>query len=298
MQFKCFITTIVLVAVVQLIECNQQKHGEGQSNEKQRGHHAAITSRECQCPTKQHENPCSYNSSTFSVGCSGTNKYLLCNKNTCSNQTCSKGQVWSTTAGECAACSTGYQLSADNEKCVCNKGTILKGNSCEPCAKGATIQQYKCFCPNTTVFDPNTYACRGCPASSVLKNGRCLCNRGTFWNAGAWQCQACPGTLSTVSEGRHQNVLICTCNKPNQIFNEQKVACISCPAGTTASVKGVRQECLCTIHGQFFNATSGLCQCPRGVPLNSAGTGCQLPPRPPGKREGPDGRKGSGRDRK
>jgi len=265
MKYVALISTFLLVATLQLTQGNEWGG-------------------RCQCSNGGRRSTCGYNSSSYQVGCGGTNQYLQCNNNICSNQTCPTNQVWNSTQGACAACATGYQLSNNSQHCVCARGTSTQYNffneSCIACPTNSVVQQYSCSCSNTTVFDPNTYACRACPVSSVMEGQFCKCVNGTFWNAGAWQCQACPGTLSNVTDGsrygNQRTKQICTCNGTNQIFYAQNVTCLTCPTSiTTVQPKGKFQGCVCNIRGQYFNYTTSLCQCGGGVSLNANGTACQ-----------------------
>jgi len=220
-------------------------------------------------------NPCYHNASTYQLGCFGTNQYLQCSNRNCSNQTCPTNQVWNLTQGACAACSTGYHVKADGQRCVCNEGTTFNYSSraCAPCPTGATQLADNCTCPNTTVLDRRTNACRPCPANSIKTREGCRCVNNTFWNAEAWACQDCPGQWYNVSVGHRRTVEVCLCNATaQQIFYLPTVSCFTCPTGTTASRDN--SVCLCSIRGQWFNYATGQCECQPEFQPNSAGNRC------------------------
>jgi len=290
MKFASFITSVLLVASLQLLECSGGQGGRGFEGG-------------CQCRTGGWHSSCNYNSSTYQVGCPWTNRYRQCSNNSCTNQTCQANLVWNSTQGACAVCAAGYHVRADGQRCVCNQATTFNSssNSCGPCPANATNQTDSCFCDNTTAFDPRTYACRACPPSSNLIDGCCKCLNGTFWNAGAWQCQACPGNLTTVSVGYgwfQSTKQVCTCPGANAIFYMPNVTCLTCPANSIPVGSGeFTADCVCTISGQIFDHTSGQCQCVLGVPLNAAGTACQYSDWQPDYWYGQDGSAVQGGDK-
>jgi hypothetical protein len=241
----------------------------------------------CSCGKSTRGNPCrNINAtSTATIGCRSSNKFVQCAATTCTPQTCATGEVWNSTLGACAPCQPGFQVSSNNQTCICATGTTPTGPfSCGPCPTASTWNNGRCSCTSPLVLNAAANACQDCP-TNALPDGDdgCRCNVSLFWNVAAWQCQGCPATATLTTKGSGRDVdYSCQC-PAGQIFDRQSVACTTCPSPTAPDSDG--DSCDCPISGQYYNTTAGVCQCPPFLTLNSAGTACQwVPPASPAGR--------------
>jgi len=210
------------------------------------------------------------------IGCPNTNKYLECNNQTCSNQTCDLGQVWNRTKNACSVCDDGFQVAANLQVCVCKQSTTFdyKKRACVACPTDSVQEADRCYCDKSKAFDYKKNACRDCPAGSNVTRYQCRCNSTQFFNDNDWACQNCPGEWLPKPSSRRPFRLApaakCTCNGTNVIFDRETVTCYTCPAGTKASY----DACVCTDRTQMFNLETKACECRMGFIANPAGSGC------------------------
>jgi len=202
-------------------------------------------------------------------GCRNTNSYIQCNSATCSVAVCPTNEVWNKTSNQCATCATGMHISANGQVCACDQGTTFdfKTKACVACPTGATKTNDYCYCASPLVLNIQAKSCSSCPQGSTLKGRECNCGTGnSWWNEAQFQCQTCPGTYSLSIRGRKT----CTCSA-TQIFDDDQVACVTCPDGSTAKNN---EYCSCPIRGQTVNWKTQKCECERGRQLNANGDAC------------------------
>lgn len=215
-------------------------------------------------------------------GCPNTNRFLQCNNEVCTNQTCPTGQVWDRTKNACSACDAGFHVATNLQVCVCNQGTTFdpRTRACVACPTDSVQEGDRCYCNRSKVFDDKTNACRDCPTGSSLTRSQCQCNSTQFFNRHAWACQNCPGDWTPKPSSKRPFRLapgaVCTCDATKgQIFDRDTVTCYTCPTGTTAK----RDVCECSDSTQFFNMKTKACECREGFVANPSGAGCVRAPR-------------------
>jgi len=177
--------------------------------------------RECQCSPRS----CRRVTGSRIYGCPQTNAYLQCTGTVCSNLTCPASQVWNFTLNNCSACSDGYHVSYDNQRCVCNQGTTFNFTSmgCSKCPDSSTELTDNCTCPNGTVLDRPNNACKQCPANSSIMERQCRCTSPMIFNATSWACFTCPTAITTIDNDGDE----CKCNVRGQRFDIPTGTCVA-----------------------------------------------------------------------
>jgi len=232
----------------------------------------------CYCSTRYTSNVCAGTTGSTRQGCPNTNSFIQCTNAACAISQCPIGQVWNAALNTCAACPAGQVLSFNRMKCICSQGTKYNPLTlaCGPCPTGSVINGERCVCPRGLLLDKTQNACSPCPTSAPYKREeKCQCSDITlFWSQKTFSCEKCPGLLQQIPNGRRAPKNVCTCNGPNQIFDDDNVQCFTCPVGSTA----FRGDCLCSIPLQRFNEVTKVCECRLGMRLNAAQTACEVIP--------------------
>lgn len=269
---KFFLLAAVVAAVAVLnVSADSRERGLGLGSD------SSEDGGRCQCSYRTNYCANFVGTTPMILGCPNTNSFIQCSSTTsCLVVRCPAGQVWDSTKNACSACAPNMHLDVFQQKCICNAGTTFNRTSltCVTCPIGSVTFNDRCYCPRSTVYNPISNTCSACPAGSIMnREGECVCPVGVqVWNAAAFACVACPGTWQSVPSRRSLKQ-VCTCGGVNQIFDDDRVTCYTCPTGTAAY--GNRCACTNNIFGQVFNKLTSQCVCPPRQVLNAAGNGCQ-----------------------